>query len=195
MDHSLWHQLQEEHAQHVREQLALRISPEQGAARQESITHGVLVSTNMIRIDESRCVHCSNCEDACVAAHDDGISRLQRNGEKSGPFLIGANSCRHCENAPCATVCRTNAIVRDKDSGVRIKLESCISCADCRDACPFNAIQMVRLVQLDREVPVKCDLCNQLPAGPACVASCPTQALVRVSASEAIADFESVLGR
>jgi hypothetical protein len=47
---------------------------------------------------------------------------------------------------------------------------------------------------LSPEIAVKCDLCVGERAGPACVASCPTQAIARIDPSEAMADVRAVLG-
>lgn len=48
---------------------------------------------------------------------------------------------------------------------------------DCISACPFGMITIQSLPGDTRQQIVKCDLCEQREEGPACVESCPTQAL------------------
>jgi hypothetical protein len=45
------------------------------------------------------------------------------------------------------------------------------------------------------EVAVKCDLCDGRSGGPACVASCPTQAIARINPSEVMPDVRAAVGR
>ncbi len=45
------------------------------------------------------------------------------------------------------------------------------------------------------EVAVKCDLCHGRAEGPACVASCPTSAIVRIEPSAVLAEVQDALGR
>ena len=58
-----------------------------------------------------------------------------------------------------------------------------MGCKSCMTACPFGAIDMVPVAGkfqvdgLEKIVANKCDLCDGLPGGPACVRVCPTAAL------------------
>lgn len=92
--------------------------------------------------------------------------------------------CRHCEDAPCITVCPTAAIHRHKPSEpVLIDKEKCIGCKYCLTACPFGVIDITR----DGRAVVKCDFCiERTKAGqqPACVEACPTKALSLVDEKE-----------
>lgn len=142
-------------------------------------------------IDLHRCTRCDDCVRACAATHD-GNPRFQRTGPTHGRLQF-AQACMHCEDPVCMLGCPTGAIHRDLTSGVvRIEEPICIGCRVCAHACPYDNIQMTEIrdaqgrtyVDADRGLPIlkatKCDLCHQQPAGPACTAACPHDALVRI---------------
>ena len=58
------------------------------------------------------------------------------------------------------------------------------------DACPFGAIDMVKLVGVyqkngeEKIVANKCDLCVGIEGGPVCVDVCPTKALTLVTEND-----------
>ena len=55
---------------------------------------------------------------------------------------------------------------------------ACTGCKACLAACPVGAMDMLPLASLPgRKVAGKCDLCAGRPAGPACLAVCPAEAL------------------
>jgi len=85
--------------------------------------------------------------------------------------------CRHCERAPCIEVCPTKALYRDGDGAVVADSFRCIGCMMCGLVCPFG------IPELDtaNKAMAKCDLCADRRARglpPACVAACPTDAIV-----------------
>lgn len=164
-----------------------------------------------------RCIGCRTCEIACVLAHApsgavarDGLPgnftprlRVVKTAAVSAPV-----QCRHCEDAPCANVCPTQAIVNREDS-IQVDPARCIGCKSCVLACPFGAMDMVPLVAAgvravqpglkvqgpngledkDRFVALKCDLCAGRPEGPACAGVCPTQALSPAGGAVMTADI------
>jgi Fe-S-cluster-containing hydrogenase component 2 len=101
--------------------------------------------------------------------------------------------------------CPPDAIHRSVGGEVFID-DSCIGCGNCKTHCPYGVIQIASVSpgyrrlspwrslfgtgstraprQDDIEASpkaVKCDMCKDLAAGPACVRACPTGAALRVS--------------
>jgi len=142
----------------------------------------------------TRCMGCKSCEIACAVAHSSSkdLQTLIRDGEKPGYRInveaYGRNAvpinCRHCEEAACILACPTGAVHRDAPGEpVTVDQERCIGCRMCVQACPFGVIT----VNPGGKGVLKCDLCiERLAAGqePACVAACPTKALVFVEEQE-----------
>jgi electron transport protein HydN len=140
------------------------------------------------------CIGCRTCEIACALAHPVGLGAealsplnfrprltVVKNARVSTPVL-----CRHCEDAPCLHACPNGAIIFSQDS-VQVLQELCVGCKTCMLACPYGAIEVVALPEAAnadfwsartvRAQALKCDLCIDHPGGPACIASCPTDAL------------------
>jgi Fe-S-cluster-containing hydrogenase component 2 len=103
--------------------------------------------------------------------------------------------------------CPPNALSRGPGGEVFIA-DTCIGCGNCERNCPYGVIDMVpekkpkygagllwlllgigkppgqRAPDYDpdaKKKAVKCDLCQSLKGGPACVRSCPTGAAIRIS--------------
>ena len=161
--------------------------------------------------DPQKCIGCYTCEAACVQVHEKvglvGFPRLQVTHTKSGTMPV---QCRHCDDAPCASVCPVHAITI-KHREVQLNESVCIGCKMCALACPFGAITphgvmpdgaahaapyseaagappdngetvhpLLSWTIGQRSIAVKCDLCHFLPEGPACIRVCPTKALYMV---------------
>jgi CRP-like cAMP-binding protein/Fe-S-cluster-containing hydrogenase component 2/thioredoxin reductase len=176
---------------------------------------GLGEATDVLLIDASLCVRCDNCEKACADTHG-GTSRLDREAGPTFAQIHVPTSCRHCEHPHCMKDCPPDAIHRSADGEVFIS-ESCIGCGNCERNCPYGVIRMAP-VQGERKgggllswlllglgdepgsepkavpgakvkkVAVKCDMCKDLEAGPACVRSCPTGAAIRTT-PERFLDF------
>lgn len=151
---------------------------------------------HFVMADPKYCIGCHACEIACVMTHYDGEYPelkdhfLPRIKVIKNDKTYTALTCRHCENAPCAKVCPTAALVQSKDSIELIK-DKCIGCKACVLACPFGAISMVSDVEpdsspLNRITAHKCDLCNDRADSPACVSACPTDALKLYSPNDLV---------
>ncbi|MGD2251943.1 MAG: 4Fe-4S binding protein [Anaerolineales bacterium] len=90
------------------------------------------------------------------------------------------NKCRHCNPAPCMTVCPTGAIRRDGERDIVLVDDAkCIACAMCAMVCPFDVLTFYTIgTKLSA---VKCDHCIERQSSgkiPACVEACKTGALV-----------------
>lgn len=161
--------------------------------------------------DPSLCIGCNTCVASCSQAHLEvglqGEPRLNvvRTEQESAPLM-----CHQCDDAPCASVCPVGAI-RHVDDHIELNESLCIGCKLCAIACPFGAITMSGSRPIDipddvatdkaplperptpnvsplldwhkgiRAIAVKCDMCDFRTEGPACVSTCPTQAIITVS--------------
>ena len=173
------------------------------------VDSGVFEGTDVLFIDEDKCVRCDQCVQACASTHQ-GQTRLKRTEGNIFGNLLVPSSCRHCENPMCLTDCPPgNAILRDKSGEVYIDPVRCIGCGNCAKNCPYDNIFMVHPAQVKEVGPlnrllemigfggrstqheesgemkaIKCDLCKDVGHGPACVIICPTGAAFRVSPNE-----------
>lgn len=167
------------------------------------IQQGVGEATDVLLIDESLCVRCNHCEQACADTHG-GATRLDRD---TGPIYANIRvptSCRHCEHPHCMKDCPPDAIHRAPHGEVYID-DSCIGCGNCQQNCPYDVIQMAviqdqpeqslwqmllgiqpKLVAStnNTKVAVKCDMCKDIADGPVCVRACPVGAALRVNPEE-----------
>jgi formate dehydrogenase iron-sulfur subunit len=151
-------------------------------------------------IDISRCIGCKACQSACMEWNDlrdevgtnDGFYTnpadlsdqtwcLMRFNEKEIDgalrWLITKDGCLHCEEPGCLKACPApNAIVQYANGIVDFQEDYCIGCGYCQSGCPFN---IPRYSKKDEKA-YKCTLCSdRVSVGlePACIKSCPTQAL------------------
>ena len=128
----------------------------------------------IIHIDIGRCINCRSCEVACAREHQGCslISVIPVDESCAVPI-----NCRHCERAPCASICPTKALLRTPGGSIVVDAAKCNGCKFCLLACPFGIIQYDPVSKIVR----MCDLCQgRLKEGkvPACVATCPAGALV-----------------
>ncbi len=134
-------------------------------------------------VDVNRCIGCHACSVACKVEHDVPLGSFRTKvyyyDEGKYPkvkrhFL--PTMCMQCEDAPCLKVCPTKAIRKDADGVVRIDEQKCDSNGACAAACPYGAIWISTETGAD-----KCDFCSNRLANkmqPACVETCPGDALV-----------------
>ncbi|MFH0935126.1 MAG: cyclic nucleotide-binding domain-containing protein, partial [Pseudomonadota bacterium] len=164
------------------------------------LDQGVGEATDVLLIDYSRCIRCNNCETACADVHG-GASRLNRKAGATYEYLHLPASCRHCEHPHCMKDCPPDAIHRSVSGEVFIG-DSCIGCGNCQRNCPYDVIQLVSATEQPQRTwwqvlvgqeatavqagnanepkkAVKCDMCKDIIAGPACVRLCPMGAAIR----------------
>ena len=108
---------------------------------------GVVEGTEVLVIDLDKCIHCSECEEACARRH--GHSRMNRKGMVIGNITI-TTACRQCQDPVCM-LCSRAGIARKPGGEVYIT-ESCIGCGICAERCPYDNISIVPLEEVDGKV-------------------------------------------
>lgn len=185
----------------IRQQQRARVSLTVSAPSKRVEDLGLLQGQNLMLIDLERCTRCDQCVDACVSAHEDGISRLFRTGPRYDKYVV-PSSCRMCLDPVCMIGCPVGSIRRSEDLSIIIE-DWCVGCGICAKQCPYESIVMHELEEFGEEVSERlsrvaetgevmavteraavCDQCEDLPTGPACVYSCPHDAAHRVNAAE-----------
>lgn len=152
--------------------------------------------------DESKCIGCTACMDACRETNQvpESVSRLEIiRSEPVGEypdvdFQFFRKSCQHCDNPPCVTVCPSGASFKDPETGiVDVDPDKCVGCQYCIAACPYQ----VRFIHPETKAADKCDFCRKtnLEQGklPACVESCPTQALTFGDLNDPTSDVSNII--
>jgi carbon-monoxide dehydrogenase iron sulfur subunit len=138
-----------------------------------------------ILLNLERCNGCLSCAIACAVEHAAGKAILGPMLEKVRPRLnvepFNGKAipilCRHCEEPACVDACMAGAMQKDEKSGFVTNegwQQECVGCWMCVMACPYGAI--VQGTGSEKKA-LKCDRCPQREV-PACVASCPTEALL-----------------
>lgn len=147
-------------------------------------------------VHPERCIGCKQCEAACAVAHSQSKSLFwsvfetplpkPRIHAETGLSLNSSfpNKCRHCNPAPCLSVCPTTAIYRAEDHPdiVVIEAHRCIACGMCAMVCPFDVITYYPTAAAPEKaaVAIKCDHCierQRQGSIPACVEACKVSAL------------------
>jgi Fe-S-cluster-containing hydrogenase component 2 len=173
------------------------------------VRNGLSVAGPMVRMRQlDLCIDCKQCEDACEDRH--GARRLTLGGYELGLVDV-VFSCRTCTDARCLSPCEHDAIKRDATTGeIQIVEDRCIGCSLCALSCPYGAIDMINVAEIEspsfhpnfkarldragklgfgpgkgrkapaRRIANKCDHCAGY-GEQACVSACPTGALVEVS--------------
>ena len=101
-------------------------------------------------IDLNRCVGCQTCTIACKHANDTppGVQWRRVLDVEYGSFpdverVFLVTGCQHCAEPPCVPVCPTGATRQRADGLVTMNYDTCIGCASCAVACPYQARTIV----------------------------------------------------
>jgi len=142
----------------------------------------------LLVIDPAKCTGCRSCEVVCSMVKEGNIgiynSRM-KTVRFPNEFFYLPRVCFQCDNLYCVSSCSSDAISKDRDSGiVEIDADKCTGCGLCLDACPFGAIIM------PDSVAVKCDLCD---GDPECVKYCEVEAITYDTPREIIPDKKNVV--
>ena len=135
-------------------------------------------------VDLDACSGCKSCVAACHALNgleDDESWRdvgLLHGGSQLLPMLQHVTTaCHHCLDPACLHACPVDAYEKDPTTGIVKHLDDqCFGCQYCILACPYDAPKYSRAKGIVR----KCDMCSdRLAVGeaPACVQSCPNEAI------------------
>lgn len=157
-----------------------------------------------ILIDTTRCIGCRGCQVACKqwnglpgetteffsgAGYQNPRdlspktwTLITYNEAATGDhydWTCGKLQCMHCQEPACAASCPTSAMEKLPEGPVVYHPTRCLGCRYCMLACPFQIIRF----DWDKASPYvsKCTMCaDRVLAGqePACVAACPTDAII-----------------
>jgi len=148
--------------------------------------------------DATRCIDCRACMVACSVENNVPMDKTRIWVEGVGvtgqfPDLERSTMvyhCMHCETPDCVSACPVGAYTKREDGPVLYNPEVCIGCRYCMNACPFGVPHfdydkgLIEGAFID-----KCFFCTQrLDVGqePACVATCPTDAVIHGDRDELI---------
>lgn len=158
-----------------------------------------------VLVDPAKCIGCRGCQVACKRWNSLPGEDTEFSAEWTNPPHLSHQTwthiqfklqydkttdntewrffnwrCMHCKVPACAEACPVKAITKYAEGPVVVDQNKCIGCKFCVSACPFH------IPQFDPAVGKvsKCTMCfdRVLPSNgakePACVQSCPTDALV-----------------
>ncbi len=140
--------------------------------------------------DATRCIDCRACMVACSVENKIPMNKTRiwvagvgLKGEF--PNLERASMvyhCMHCNEPDCLSACPVGAYSKRADGPVIYDSKKCIGCRYCMNACPFGVPHFdYDKGLIDGAFIDKCTMCTQridIGLKPACVATCPTDALM-----------------
>ncbi|EEW6029336.1 4Fe-4S dicluster domain-containing protein [Escherichia coli] len=127
------------------------------------------------------CTGCNTCLAACSDVHKtQGLQQHPRLALAKTSTITAPVVCHHCEEAPCLQVCPFGAISASGSRPVNAHAQYVFQAEGSLKDGEENVPPQHALLRWEpgvQTVAVKCDLCDFLPEGPACVRACPNQAL------------------
>jgi formate dehydrogenase iron-sulfur subunit len=171
-----------------------------------------------ILYDSTLCMACRACQVACKQWNgNEGVKTTNR-GSYENPsdltpgtwlkmefrevesrgkvdWLFTRRACMHCTDAACVKVCPTGALRHHELGFVTYDKDLCSGCGYCEDCCPFHTPRSNRNLITGMARMEKCTFCttpglDRAAVGyePACVKSCPTDALRYGDRGELVAE-------
>ena len=161
-----------------------------------------------ILFDTSKCMACRACQIACKQWNElTGEETINRGAYENPPdlsyqtwlkmkfieterqgkldWLFARQACMHCTDASCVKVCPTKALYHHELGMVAYDKGLCSGCGYCIEFCPFHIPRSNRNILTGVAKMDKCTMCTSPSLDrngegyiPACVKTCPTQALV-----------------
>lgn len=146
-------------------------------------------------IDLALCNGCYNCQIACKDEHvGNDWAPYAKSQPLTGHFWCKVIEkergsfpkvkvsyvpifCSHCDNAPCISACRSNAIYKRPDGLVIIDPMKCKGCQDCIYTCPYDVIYFNEYLSIAQKCTGCAHLLDKGEREPRCVEACPTEAL------------------
>ena len=142
------------------------------------------MSTYALLFDQSQCIGCGACEQACQSEHEQSPHKPDKLDHQSftwvedlGNDQYARHLCMSCEHPTCVSVCPVAALEKKPEGPVTWDGSRCMGCRYCMMACPFG----IPTYEWDSANPRirKCDMCvhrvtEGLPT--ACASICPTGA-------------------
>lgn len=135
-------------------------------------------------IDQDVCIGCHACTVACKTEHQVplGVNRTWVKYIEKGTWpdtsrTFSVLRCNHCTDAPCVSICPTQALYKREDGIVDFDTTRCIGCKSCMQACPYDALY----IDPNDNTAQKCNYCahrTDIGLEPACVIVCPEQAII-----------------
>ncbi len=135
-------------------------------------------------VDLDLCTGCKACVTGChnLNGLDDGevwrtVGLLHGGTAQAPAQQTVTTACHHCLEPACLSGCPVKAYEKDPTTGIVKHLDDqCIGCQYCILMCPYDAPKYNK----ERGIVRKCDMCSdRLSHGeaPACVQSCPNEAI------------------
>ena len=129
------------------------------------------MSTNAILFDQTLCIGCKACEQACQAEHDQPAhtaTQLDQDSytwvEDLGDDRYTRHLCMSCKHPTCVSVCPVAALVKHEEGPVTWDAARCIGCRYCMMACPYKARSFIHQNVEQQTL--------RSPRGKGCVESC-----------------------
>ena len=168
-----------------------------------------------VLVDLTLCTGCRGCQVACKEWNERKAVKTTLNGNFTNPVKMSADTythirfveglkdgspvwnfvkdqCLHCEHPACASACPVEALTKNVDGAVVYNFDKCIGCRYCMVACPFD----IPKYEWDKVLPAvqKCTFCSERikdNMSPACVATCPSGALLFGERKDNLAEAKS----